>query len=434
MRILWVKADKLLPVQNGGNIRTYHVLRYLSAQHELTFYSYYGGTPDPDYERELERELPGSVAVCTDKRDLTGAVRGLDYLAHLSDRPPYAVSRFAHPGVQKQLQGWFREQRFDVAVCDFLDAAVNFPGSLNIPSVLFQHNVESEIWRRHADTAGNPAKKMIYRMEFKKMVRYERAAVCKFQHVIAVSENDRALMTKWVDPDRVTVVPTGVDLAQYRPAFETVPQVRARSVGANLGPTAEDNTAPLITFVGAMDWEPNVDGVEYFCSEVWPAIKGEVPQARLRIVGRNPDRRVQKWASDSIEVTGRVPSVVEHLHESSVVIVPLRIGGGTRLKIYEAMATAKAVVSTTIGAEGLDVHHGRDIILADDPRSFAQAVIMLLRDPELRGRYEKAAADTAARYDWPAIGERFAQILQEVAEKTSYGARVVSARLTEKQA
>jgi len=425
MRILWVKADKLLPVQNGGNIRTYHVLRYLSARHELTFYSYYGGVPDPHYERDLQQQLPGAVAVCTGKNELSGAARGLDYVAHLSAHPPYAVSRFAHAPVQKQLQTWFRERRFDVAVCDFLDAAVNFPGSLSIPSVLFQHNVESEIWRRHADTAGNPAKKMMYRMEFRKMLRYERAAVCKFQHVIAVSENDRSLMTRWVDGDRVTVVPTGVDLAHYRP-----------------DPDASDAnaSAPLITFVGAMDWEPNVDGVEYFCGEVWPQIKAEVPQARFRIVGRNPDRRVQKWASNSantndeasIEVTGRVPSIVEHLRQSAVVVVPLRIGGGTRLKIYEAMATGKAVVSTTVGAEGLDVHHGRDIILADDPRSFAQAVIMLLRDRELRRRYEIAAVETAARYDWPAIGERFSEVLQSVVEEKSLVVRPIPAGLTEK--
>ena len=427
MRILWVKADKLLPVENGGNIRTYHVLRYLSARHELTFYSYYGGAPDPHYERELQQQLPGAVAVSTGKRELAGAARGLDYLAHLRAEPPYAVSRFAHAPVQKQLQTWFRERRFDVAVCDFLDAAVNFPGSLSIPSVLFQHNVESEIWRRHAATAGNPAKNMMYRMEFRKMLRYERAAVCKFQHVIAVSENDRSLMTRWVDGDRVTVVPTGVDLAQYQP-----------------DPAASDRnaSAPLITFVGAMDWEPNVDGVEYFCGEVWPQIKAEVPQARFRIVGRNPDRRVQKWASNSantndeasIEVTGRVPSIVEHLRQSAVVVVPLRIGGGTRLKIYEAMATGKAVVSTTVGAEGLDVHHGRDIILADDPRSFAQAVIMLLRDRELRRRYEIAAVETAARYDWPAIGERFSEVLQWVAEKKSLAVRTIPARLAEKKA
>ena len=419
MRILWVKADKLLPVQNGGNIRTYHVLRYLSARHELTFYSYYGGTPDPDYERDLQRQLPGAVAVCTGKRELSGAARALDYLAHIGAPAPYAVSRFADAKVRKQIQTWFRERRFDVAVCDFLDAAVNFPGNLNLPSVLFQHNVESEIWRRHAATAGNPAIGMMYRMEFRKMLRYERAAVCKFQHVIAVSENDRSLMTQWVDGDRVTVVPTGVDLAEYRPD--------PAEFDKNSDPNPLARIAPLVTFVGAMDWEPNVDAVEYFCSEVWPAIKAEMPQARFRIVGRNPDRRVQKWASDSsdksIEVTGRVPSVVEHLRQSSIVIVPLRIGGGTRLKIYEAMATAKAVVSTTVGAEGLDVHHGRDIILADDPHAFAQAVIMLLRDSELRRRYEKAAAETAARYDWPAIGERFSEVLQSVAKKKSLAVR-----------
>jgi glycosyltransferase involved in cell wall biosynthesis len=420
MKILWVKADKLLPVQNGGNIRTYHVLRYLSRRHELKFYSYYAGAPDPDYELELQRQLPGSVALSTGKHELSGTARGLDYLAHLRAQPPYAVSRFTHPKVQKQLQTWFREQRFDVAVCDFLDAAVNFPGNLNIPSVLFQHNVESEIWRRHAMTAVNPAKKIMYQMEFRKMLRYERAAICKFQHVVAVSENDRSLMTKWVDKNRVSVIPTGVDLAQYRPQ-----PMNPVDSGSNTPAAA----APLVTFVGAMDWEPNIDGVEYFCGEVWPLVKAELPQARFRIVGRNPDRRVQKWASNSsdhdgsIEVTGRVPSVVEHLHQSALVIVPLRIGGGTRLKIYEAMATGKAVVSTTIGAEGLDVQHGRDIMLADDPHSFAQAVIMLLRDRELRARFEKAAAETAARYDWPAIGERFSEILQSVVDNKSCAAR-----------
>jgi glycosyltransferase involved in cell wall biosynthesis len=168
--------------------------------------------------------------------------------------------------------------------------------------------------------------------------------------------------------------------------------------------------------------------VEFFCREVWPTIMAEVPEARLRIVGRNPVRRVGKWASESVEVTGRVPSVVEHLRQSAVVIVPLRIGGGTRLKIYEAMAAAKAVVSTTVGAEGLDVQHGRDIILADDARAFSQAAIMLLRDRDLRRRYEKAAAETAARYDWPAIGQRFSEVLQAVAEKKSAAAGAVPAR------
>lgn len=414
MRILWVKADKLLPVQNGGNIRTYHVLRYLSSRHELTFFSYYAGKRDPIYEGDLQRELPGAIAVCTGKKELSGVARCLDYVGHLGAEPPYAVSRFADASVQKQMRKWFREQRFDVAVCDFLDAAVNFPGRLNTPSVLFQHNVESEIWRRHAETAGNPAKKMMYRMEFRKMLRYERCTVRKFQHVIAVSENDRSLMMKWVDGDRVTVVPTGVDLAHYKQVDKANSRV--------------NETAPVVTFVGAMDWEPNVDGVEYFCSQVWPSIKAEVPNVKFRIVGRNPVRRVQKWASDSIEVTGLVPSVVEHLRESTIVIVPLRIGGGTRLKIYEAMATGKAVVSTTVGAEGLDVSSGHDIVLADDAQAFSRAVSTLIRDKTLRLRYEKAAAETAARYDWPAIGHRFNDVLEKVALRKSNSAEIVSTR------
>ncbi|HVM91804.1 MAG TPA: glycosyltransferase [Terriglobales bacterium] len=407
MRILWVKADKLLPVENGGNIRTYHVLRYLAAQHQLTFYSYYGGNPDPDYERALQEQLPGSVAVCTGKAELSGVARGVDYLKHVGNSAPYAVSRFADEKVRHDLALWFRDERFDVAVCDFLDAAVNFPNRLNIPSVLFQHNVEAEIWRRHTETASSPLKKAMYGVEFHKMQRYEGAAVRRFQHVIAVSENDRGLMMRWVDGERITVVPTGVDLEQFAPHGTSVAE-----------------PGPVISFVGAMDWEPNVDGVEYFCSEIWPAIKGEVPEARFRIVGRNPVRRVQKWASESIEVTGRVPSVVEHLRESAVVIVPLRVGGGTRLKIYEAMAAEKAVVSTSVGAEGLDIHPGRDIMLAEDATAFSQAVIMLLRDRELRRRYEKAAAETAARYDWPAIGERFSEVLQMVANAKIVGNKV----------
>jgi glycosyltransferase involved in cell wall biosynthesis len=171
-----------------------------------------------------------------------------------------------------------------------------------------------------------------------------------------------------------------------------------------------------VLFVGAMDWEPNVDAAEYFCREIWPSIQAKVPEARFRIVGRNPHRRVQRLASNSVEVAGSVPSVVDHLRESAVVVVPLRVGGGTRLKIYEAMAAGKAVVSTSVGAEGLDVHHGQDIVLADDPITFAGAVTMLLQDVELRRRYERAAAALAGKYDWSAIGDKFGDVLEAVVE------------------
>ena len=393
MRILWVKANKLLPVHSGGDIRSYHIARQLARKHELTFLSYYDGKPDSDYERELGENFSGAVCVCTGKAETSTLARGTDYLVRLPSQLPYAVGRFDCTAVRQKLAGWFRDRRFDVVICDFLDAAVNFPHELTIHSVLFQHNVESEIWRRHAATESNPIKRRVYAVEFRKMQRYENSTVRKFHHVIAVSEHDRSLMEAWVEGSRITVVPTGVDLQQYQPDFAFKP-------------------APVALFVGAMDWEPNVDAMEYFCQDIWPSIVARVPGAKLRIVGRSPGDRVRKLANESIEVTGRVPSIAEHLREARVVVVPLRIGGGTRLKIYEAMAAGKAVVSTSVGAEGLDVHHGRDIVLADHPRSFSDAVITLLSDDNLRAKYERAAAELARQYDWSVIGEKFGHTLE----------------------
>jgi len=393
LKILWVKANKLLPVHSGGDIRSYNIARQLARAHELTFFSYYDGDFDPEYEQELTKHFPGAVSVCSGKSQ-SSATRVLDYSAHLLSPLPYAVGRFSCRKVSQTLLQWFQERRFDVAVCDFLDAAVNFPQLLTIPGVLFQHNVESEIWRRHAGTQSNPLKRRMYAAEFRKMLRYESSAVKRFDHVIAVSEHDRGLMERWVRGARITVVPTGVDLEQCQPDLSRKP------------------SGPVVAFIGAMDWEPNQDAMEYFCREIWPAVVAQSPGATLRIVGRNPGERVLKLVSDSVQVTGRVPSVADHLREAAVVVVPLRIGGGTRLKIYEAMAAGKAVVSTSIGAEGLDVHHGKDIILADQPKAFGDAVIMLLRDEGLRRKYELAAAELAAKYDWSVVAGKFLRALE----------------------
>lgn len=403
MRILWAKANKILPLHSGGDIRSYNILRQLARKHNVTFLSYYDGPPDHSYEELLCRSLPGSVCIATGKRYDSPFKRGLDYLWRLPNRAPYAVSRFDCPAVARQLRGWYANDSFDVAVCDFLDAAVNFPDELSIPTVLFQHNVESEIWRRHAANGSRGIKRRLYRHEFSKMQRYEQESVRRFPRVVAVSEHDKRLMSTWIAPDRISVVPTGVDTEQFHPA--STPPKNSR----------------LVLFVGAMDWEPNADAVEYFCREIWPGVLAKVPDAHFRIVGRNPGARVQRLGCASIEVTGRVPSVVEHLREASVVVVPLRIGGGTRLKIYEAMAVGKAVVSTIVGAEGLDVHDGADIVLSDTPQKFAESVIALLNNDERRMRIERAAAEQAAKFSWPVLGEAFAQILQEVIDEWRRG-------------
>jgi glycosyltransferase involved in cell wall biosynthesis len=175
-----------------------------------------------------------------------------------------------------------------------------------------------------------------------------------------------------------------------------------------------------------MDWEPNIDAMEYFCAQIWPRILAEYPDAIFQIVGRNPYSRVQRLASPSVQVTGTVPSVSDYLRDASVVIVPLRIGGGTRLKIYEAMAMGKALVSTSIGAEGLSFQNGRDLLLADDAASFADAILLLLRDDQVRRRFEQAAVALAAQYDWSVIASQLGEVLEKIAGVASGGKKAAA--------
>jgi polysaccharide biosynthesis protein PslH len=409
VKILWVKPGKLLPLDTGGKLRTYNILRHLAATQELTYVSYYGGERDEVYEHEVLAHLPGTVSVPTSKRPSSPLARYVDYLRRLHLAAPYAVSQFAAPQVQELLRDWIPQRRFDVAVCDFLSSTLNFPDRLATPTVLFQHNVESVLWQRRAEFEEKWFDRSVAKIEYAKMRRFEPEQVRRFHHVIAVSETDRQAMRAMVDPSRISVVPTGVDLGKYQ-------------VDANTRPSGA-----LVVFTGSMDWRPNIDGVEFFCHEIWPLVLAQVPAARFRIVGRDPDPRVKKLASASVEVTGTVPSIVEHLREAAVVVVPLRIGGGTRIKIYEGMAMGKATVSTTVGAEGLDVQHGRDILLEDTPAAFAAAIVQLLRDAEIRRRYEAAAAATARQYDWSVITARFVEVLQKVIDGASGGQAAHSA-------
>jgi glycosyltransferase involved in cell wall biosynthesis len=325
----------------------------------------------------------------------------MNYVRHLVRRAPYAVSKFTVPQVQEVLRKWIPQRQFDVAVCDFLASTLNFPRELPTPTLLFQHNVETVLWKRKAQFEVRWLDRLVSKIECAKMIRFEPAQVRRFHHVAAVSEQDRQAMSCMCNPSHISVVPTGVDLAKY----QYDPEARS--------------SQPLVVFTGSMDWEANIDGVEYFCNHIWPQILSKVPDGRFRIVGRNPHPRVRRLACKSIEVTGCVPSIVDHLREAAVFVVPLRIGGGTRIKIYEGMAMGKAIVSTTVGAEGLDVQHGRDILLADDTPQFAADVISLLRNEDLRRRLETAASATASQYDWSVVGEHFIGILQKTIRAAS---------------
>jgi glycosyltransferase involved in cell wall biosynthesis len=402
VRILWVKAGKLLPVDTGGKARSYNIIRPLARSHSLTFLSYYGGRRDSQYEADILKELPGGETIYTAAPDSL-LEQTLDYLRHLPQSAPYAVSKFTHPVVARAIKRRLAEEHFDVAVCDFLASSLNFPRKLTTPTVLFQHNVESSLWERMAAMESNPIKRMSFRIEAAKMNRYERAALRRFHHLIAVSDHDRRQMLRMDPAAQITVVPTGVDTTKF-----------------SVAPASTGNP-PRIVFTGSMDWEPNIDAVEYFCRQIWPRILAQFPDARFQIVGRHPHGKVQRLASSSVQVTGTVPSVADYLRDATVVVVPLRIGGGTRLKIFEAMAMGKALVSTSIGAEGLEVEGGRELILADDPTAFANSILLLLRDAGLRRKYEKAAVELASQHDWSRIVLKFAEALRTATKSAREG-------------
>lgn len=212
MRMLWVKAGKLLPVDTGGKIRSYNLLRQLAARHELALLSYYGEARDPAYEAAIREHFPRAQTIYTG----VPAASALHYATRLASAAPYAVAKFASAAVRETVSAWLSDGRFDVAVCDFLSASMNFPRASATPCVLFQHNVESVLWRRQAAHEPNRLKRIAFALEAWKMARYERATVARFPHVIAVSDRDRDEMAAMTDSTRLSVVPTGVDVAQYR--------------------------------------------------------------------------------------------------------------------------------------------------------------------------------------------------------------------------
>jgi len=398
MKVLWLGAGLLLPLDKGGRLRTWHLLRHLAARHEVTYLSFVEPTASVEDTRGME-------AVCArletiPRRDPEkGTPRFyLDAARFLASPRPYAVAKYESVEYRRRLRGLLAEERFDVVVSDFLPPVANLPDRLPCPAVLFTHNVEAEIWRRHAETAGNPLSRALLRAQWRRMLRFERAALARFDLVLAVSGADRGTLAR-LYPDAlrqpVHVVRTGVDTDYFAPQ----PAVR--------------RPAHLV-FTGSMDWLPNEDGMVHFVRDILPRIRRAHPEATLRIVGRAPTPPVRRLAEGpGIEVTGRVDDVRPHVAAATVYVVPLRVGGGTRLKIFEAMAMGKAVVSTTIGAEGLPVTPGRDIGIADTADAFAAEVTRLIEDGPARRSMEAAARRLVVdRYDWSAVAHDLEDALQ----------------------
>ena len=394
-RVAFISPVFLFPADAGGKIRTANILRGLreSGRFEITLLSPATGAQQADWRGELDR-------VCDDFIGWTPSParprwrRAPDLLSSMpvnvvADRTAAAVAAISQT---------LAAERFDVVVFDFVHAAVLRPADLGGATVCFTHNVEAEIFERHAQTAASAPLRWLWASQARKMRHFEREVLRRFTRVVTVSERDAQKFADGIGLTTARAIPTGVDLD----FFSWQPPACG---------------SPTVVFTGSMDWEANVDGVRFYLDEVWPRVRARMPDAQLRVVGRHPPESLTRRGVPGVTFTGFVDDVRDHVRDAQAFIIPLRVGGGTRIKAFEAMAMGLPVISTRIGIEGLDVVDGRHFLCADGPDALADATLRLLSDAGLGLQLSRAARELVeARFGHRVAADVFGSILIEAVE------------------
>jgi glycosyltransferase involved in cell wall biosynthesis len=399
VKIFWIKQGPLLPLDTGGKIRTWNLLKELAKQDQLTVLSFFPSHVPVSHngaERLFTRLI--SMPVAMPKKYSLGY--RLDYLRKLPSPVPYVVRQYGIPQVRERVREVLGQENFDVVLCDFLFPCLNLPDQLPCPQVLFAHNAETMIWKRHFEVTRNPVWKLVTGLEYYKMRRFESLRSRVFDHVIAVSEVDRDFFAEHVPSAQLSVLATGVDLEYFRPS------------------EALENPHKLV-FTGSMDWLANEDAILYFAHKILPLMFPSAPELTLTVAGRDPTEKLRQLARTDprIRLTGTVSDVRPYTAEAAVYVLPLQVGSGTRLKVFEAMAMGKAIVSTRVGVEGLPVVSGEHLLIADEPDEFAAAVLRLLKDIPLRRRLGRAARSLVENgFGWPQVAQSFHAMLERVSE------------------
>jgi sugar transferase (PEP-CTERM/EpsH1 system associated) len=396
MRILFLTPQLPYPPQKGTALRNWGLISGLSAQHEIALLSFL----DPGQSDEIADVLKEACRIeAVEPPSRTPRDRLRDMLT--TQRPDMAL-RLASDAYAERLAQWIARESFDVVqiegieLAPYLEVIDEVWGTsdwADRPLVVFDdHNCEYILQERTFLTdLYSPARWPVAAYSFvqwRRLRRYE-AQVCRcVDRVLAVSQADARALRRLVPGLDVAVIPNGIDTRVYLPG------------------TGEPRTASnSLVFTGTMDFRPNVDAVLWFVEEVWPLIQAEVPDAHFYVVGQRPHRRLDPLREDpSVTLTGWVEDVRPYIADAAVYVAPLRMGGGTRLKLLEAMAMGKPVVTTRLGAEGYPVSDGRELILADAPVDFAHAVVALLNSPANRAELGQVARGfVERRYDWRVI-------------------------------
>jgi polysaccharide biosynthesis protein PslH len=392
------------PLVSGEKIRVFNLIKGLAANHEVILL-----TPISDRnERELLAELR---RICSDVHEVLvpSAPRSLrTHAAGLFSRVPYHSIVMPSPGLGPRLSELVQRGRYDLIQVETLAAAHWVARVDGLPKVLDTINVDSVYFRRQVRFLRPGIRQVLLATDAMKLPSYERRLMPQFDRCLAVSELDAGRLRRLAPGANVSVIANGVAPEDFRPC-----PMRERPLS--------------LLFVGSFAYLPNTDAALFFCREVLPAIRATIPEVRVVLAGLKPPPEVTALrAVAGVDVAGTVPDIRPYLAAAAVVVAPVRLGSGTRVKILEAMAMGKAVVSTTIGVEGLAVRSGRDVEIADRPGEFAARVIELLRDPERRARLGSQARQTILReYSWDAIVARLESVYDEILlrEPSGDGAR-----------
>lgn len=387
-RLLFLCQTLPYPPDGGVAIRSYNTLRLLARAFDITalcFYRWKSGALRPKIKDAIDALSKfGDIEAFPIPQEHSRGRLLADHLRSVVTRRVYTVQAYESRPFRRRLARSIADCGFDMVHLDSLDLSAYLPYLRSLPTVCVHHNVESQLLRRRAPLERSSFRRAYLAHQAELMEHEEQRWCPRVALNVAVSRSDADALRSLAPDARIAVVPNGVDTSWFEPK-------RGRDHG--------------VIFVGGTTWFPNRDALDYFARSILPLVRHAKPDVPIRWVGRATHEERSQYQQFGIELTGYVPDIRPHVQDAACFIVPLRVGGGTRLKILDAWAMGKAVVSTSIGCEGLEAKDGSNILIRDSEETFAEAVIQLLNDAELRHRLGANARATAEQiYSWEVIG------------------------------
>lgn len=399
MHILFITDNIPFPPISGDRIRVYQLLKRVAQTHRVSIAA-------PIRNEEEEQSVQVLKKIC--QHVLTASLPRRSPLAHLpglfqtafSGRP-LELHFLTSKELQRKVKALLESEQIDIVQCEhsrMAHYADLLPAKSGAKTLLTFHNAAAQQFDTIYRITSSWLPKFRAWLFSRQMRRWEARCVRTFDRCIAVSENDRNLLLQDVPEQRIELVANGVDTQTCQP----LPRPKG---------------VPELILIGLMSYQPYTDSAIYFCETILPLIRKATGEVKVLVVGPNPSLSVKRLNGNGVTVTGRVPDVTPYYQESCISVVPLRAGGGTRLKILEAMAFGRPVVSTSLGCEGLNVRHEEHLLIADEPQQFADCVLRLLRNDDLYARItNRARALVEAEYDWDVLTAQMLRIYEDLAK------------------